>query len=202
MEASYADRHAAALALVKRLHEGQTRSGGVPTFHHLARVSRVVEHTLAATGEGTLVEREAMAIAALGHDALEDTPATPADLLPVFGERCVTLIQGMTNPLGDHDHGPYVEQVAAAEEAVRLIKLSDLYDNTTGVVYCLFDLGVAWTEGFFLHVTRPMIAALDRTSFTLYPVAAARLRAMVGTSMRLLEDEVGRSGQRSRVLQR
>jgi hypothetical protein len=133
-----------------------------------------------------------MVIAALGHDALEDTPVTADELRPVFGDRGVALVQGMTNPIGDHDHGPYVLQVAAAEEAVRLIKLSDLYDNCTGVAYCLFALGVPWTEEFFLHVTRPMIAALEKTTFSLYPRTAALLFGMVRTSFALLEDEVAR----------
>lgn len=192
MTDDFAHRHAAALALVTRLHAGQKRAGDVPTFHHLARVSRVLQITLAETGEGTPEERDAMVIAALGHDALEDTSATADDLRPVFGDRSVVLVQGMTNPLGDHDHGPYIQQVAGAEEAVRLIKLSDLYDNTTSVTHCLFVLGVPWATSFFLPVTRPMIAALGGTAFSIYPRAAARLGAMVRTSMALLEDEIER----------
>ena len=192
MSDDFATRHAAALALVTRLHEGQKRSGGVPTFHHLARVSRVLEVTLCETGEGTREEREAMILASLGHDAIEDTPVTADELRPVFGDRAVELIQGMTNTIGDHDHGPYIRQVTAAEEAVRVIKWSDLYDNTTGVVYNLFDLGVPWAESFYLPISRPMIAALSETAFTIYPKAAGRLAAMVRTSMRLLDDEIAR----------
>ena len=197
MTPDFPSRHAAALALVTRLHHGPKRAGDVPTFSSTtsARVARRVPRglALAATGEGVAEEREeAMVIAALGHDALEDTPVTAAELRPVFGDRGVALVQGMTNPIGDHDHGPYILQVAAAEEAVRVIKLSDLYDNCTGVAHCLFELGVPWAESFFLPVTRPMIAALEKTTFALYPRTAALLLGMVRTSLALLEDEVAR----------
>jgi hypothetical protein len=189
---SFSQRHADALALVARLHAGQTRAEGVPALHHLARVSRVIQLALEATGEGTEAEREAMIIAALGHDAIEDTEATAESLRPVFGDRCVEIIVGMTSPLGDADHGPYIRQMEAAEEPVRLVKLADLYDNTIGVVYGLKSLGLDWARGFFLPLTRPMVAALSRTTFPSYPKTASLLWPMVRTALVLLDDEIAR----------
>lgn len=189
----YATRRAAALALIQRVHEGQTRAdGSVPAWHHLDRVSRLLEQALAESAEGTAEERESIGLAGLGHDSLEDTEVTEAELENVFGRRGLELIVGMTNRLGDDDVAPYVRQVAAAEEGVRLIKLSDLYDNLTSVTFCLFVLKTPWAVDWFLPIVEPMIAAVMPTVFTTYPRAAERLKGMVRASHAMLKDEIAR----------
>lgn len=189
----YATRREAALALITRVHAGQTRAdGSVPAWHHLDRVSRLLEQVLAESAEGTADDRDAICLAGLGHDSLEDTEVTEAELEKVFGARGLELIIGMTNRLGDDDVAPYVRQVAAAEESVRLIKLSDLYDNLTSVTFCLFVLKTPWAEEWFLPIVEPMIAAVMPTTFTTYPVAAGRLKGMVRTSHAMLKDEIAR----------
>src|SRR5688572_13418255 len=194
---TYAERREKALALIKRVHEGQTRAdGSVPAWHHLDRVSLLLEMVLSETGEGTSDEREDIALAGIGHDAVEDTEVTNDELLDAFGERGLRLIEGMTNRLGDDDVAPYVRQVAAAEEGVRLIKLADLYDNCTSVLYDLFVLKPAWAEGWFLPIVEPMIEAVLPTEFTAYPVAAERLKAMVRNSRALLRNECIRYKER------
>ena len=105
----------------------------------------------------------------------------------------------MTNRLGDDDVAPYVRQVAAAEEGVRLIKLADLYDNCTSVLYTLFVLKPTWAEEWFLPIVEPMIAAVLPTTFTTYAVAADRLKAMVRQSHALLRNECLRYKERGIV---
>lgn len=189
----YETRRAEALALITRVHAGQTRAdGSVPAWHHLDRVSRLLEQVLAEAAEGTADDRDAICLAGLGHDSLEDTDVTEAELEKAFGKRGLELIVGMTNRLGDDDVAPYVRQVAAAEEGVRLIKLSDLYDNLTSVTFCLFVLKTTWAEEWFLPIVEPMIAAVMPTTFTAYPVAAERLKGMVRTSHAMLKDEIAR----------
>lgn len=197
---TYAERRDKALELIKRVHEGQTRAdGSVPAWHHLDRVSLLLETVLAESGEGTAEEREDIALAGIGHDAVEDTEVTDEELLEAFGERGVRLIDGMTNRLGDDDVAPYVRQVAAAEEGVRLIKLADLYDNCTSVLYTLFVLKPTWAEEWFLPIVEPMIAAVLPTTFTTYAVAADRLKAMVRQSHALLRNECLRYKERGIV---
>jgi (p)ppGpp synthase/HD superfamily hydrolase len=182
-----------ALRLIQRIHAGQFRGDGtVPAWHHLERVSRTLERILEETGEGPRAEREIIVLAALGHDALEDTTVTRDELDLVFAPRGLELIVGMTNPHGDGNHGPYVSQVASAEEAVRLIKLSDLYDNCTSVTHQMYSLGSRWAEEWFLPISWPMATAVLPTTFPTYPVAAERLKGMVRNSLAALRDEIAR----------
>ena len=178
-----------ALALVQRVHAGQVRAGGVPVWHHLARVSRTLEVVLNETEEGPAEEREAIVLAAFAHDALEDTPVTKEEILAACGQRGLELVVGMTNSFGDDHPEPYVAQVAASDEGTRLIKFSDLYDNLSGAAYNLYILTTKWNEDYFLPIVRPMIAKLMTTDFTVYPKTAERLKGMVRVAYdRLLEE--------------
>lgn len=187
------DRERGIIELIKMKHADQWRADGtVPVWLHLARVAGYLSEVLEATGEGTAEERREIALAGYGHDTLEDTDVTEDELRESFGPRGLELIKGMTNEIGDHDVGPYVEQVCAAEEGVRLIKLSDLYDNCTSVTYTLFTLGTEWADGYFLPIVEPMIGKIMDTEFATYPKAAARLKDMVRASYATLKAEVER----------
>ena len=192
MSPDFTTRRAAGLELVRRWHGPlKPRSDG-PPWHHLDRVSRLLELVLEASGEGAPEERETIAVAALGHDALEDTAVTREELAAVFGARGLALIEGMTNRLGDDHPAEYVAQVASAEEAVRLIKLADLYDNCTSVVFNIGSLGARWTREYFLPIVSPMIAAVLPSAFPAWPKASARLKDMVALSFALLHEAVAR----------
>jgi (p)ppGpp synthase/HD superfamily hydrolase len=193
MSPEFEARRAEALALVKRVHAGQTRSNGrVPVWHHLDRVSRYLQEALEGSGEGSPEERETIILAGLGHDSLEDTDVERRELDRVFGTRGLEIIDGMTNRWGDDHPKEYVAQVAAADDAVRLVKLSDLYDNCTSVTYDLAALGLEWTEGFFLPIVEPMIAAIMPVPFSRFPAAGERLKGLVRVSYAALQDEAAR----------
>ena len=192
MNPEFQQKRAAALAFVQKAHAGQTRVGDVPVWHHLDHVSRVLELVLDESQEGTPEERETVALAGLGHDALEDTLVTREEMLAVFGEHGLALIEGMTNRFGDDHPEPYVRQVAESEEGVRLIKLSDLYDNCTSVTYNLFALGTKWTEEYFLPIVTPMIEVVLPTRFSTYQKSAGRLTGMVRISFAILREELAR----------
>ncbi len=185
-------RRADALDFVRRRHGGLPERSDGPAWRHLDRVSRLLEAVLGDAGEGSADERAEIAVAALGHDTLEDTPTTADELAAVFGPRGVALIEGMTNRFGDDHPAPYVKQVAGAEEAVRLIKLADLFDNCSGVTYNIGRLGSKWAESYFLPIVEPMIAAVTETGFAVYPRTAARLKDMVRTVRVLLLDAVAK----------
>lgn len=190
---NFQDRKTAALDLIRRIHAGQTRSGGkVPAWHHLARVSRILETVLEETREGSEEERQTIILAGLGHDAIEDTKVTEVELSRCFGGRGLAIIKGMTNRQGDEHHEAYVAQVSAAEEAVRLVKFADLTDNCASVAFDLSTMGVKWTREFFLPIVSPMIAAVLPTEFRTYPRAAEKLKSLVGVARDLLTDELAR----------
>lgn len=180
------------MELIRKYHGPlKPRSDG-PPWHHLDRVSKLLELVLEESGEGSPEERETIALSALGHDALEDTPVTKDEIVAVFGARGLALIEGMTNRLGDDHPAEYVAQVAASEEAVRLIKLSDLYDNCASVTFNITRLGVEWTEGYFLPIVRPMIATIVETDFPTYPKSSGRLKEMVKATQAILLEAVAR----------
>lgn len=179
-----------ALRFVKRKHRGQFRAGSVPVWHHVARVSHILDAVLGHTKEGIPKERFVIILAALGHDLLEDTDATEDEIHTVFGNRGLQLIMGMTNTWGDKTPGPYVRKVTRAEEAVRLIKLSDLYDNISNVTYNLHVLGLHWTMSYFLPIVSPMRRAIVKTTFSHYGKSATRLMVLVDAAATLLEKEM------------
>jgi (p)ppGpp synthase/HD superfamily hydrolase len=167
------------LQYVQKMHEGQVHANKVPVSHHLERVSARLKQLFEIYSEGNEVDRKDIYLAALGHDILEDTPATKEDILTVFGERQYSIIFGMTNEWGDDNVLPYVKKVSIAEEGVRLIKLSDLLDNITSVTYNIAVLKPEWVDRFFLPVVTPMKDAVLETEFTLYPQTAQQLKLMM-----------------------
>lgn len=182
-----------AVRFVQKKHAGQFRAGGVPAWHHLARVSQTLATLLQRTKEGTRSEREHIIVAALGHDVLEDTAATERDVVAVFGDRSTELVRGMTNTWGDDHTKPYERQIVQSEEAVRLIKLADLYDNYTSVTHHVRELGTTWTKTWFLPIVAPMYRAVSKTKFVVYPNTAGMLIAMVSVASELLQGELRRT---------
>lgn len=179
-----------ALRFVKQKHRGQFRAGEVPAWHHLLRVSYLLDFVLKQTGEGNSKERFIISLSALGHDLLEDTNAKEDEIRSIFGESCLELILGTTNRWGDKKQTPYVRQVVLAEEAVRLIKLADLYDNISNTTYSLYILGRKWTTSYFLPIVLPMRRAIIKTKFYRYRKSAEHLISLVNAATMLLEKEL------------
>ncbi len=185
-------KHRNALKFVKKKHAGQFRANKVPVWHHLARVSKLLELILEKNREGKSKERFTIILAALGHDLIEDTKVTDTEIVKIFGVDGFELIEGMTNEWGDKFKAPYIRKVLRAPEGVRLIKLADLYDNIVGVVYNLKKLGSAWTKSYFLPIVMPMQKALRKSDFRTYKKTANLLNSMVELGLNLLIEEVRR----------
>lgn len=187
-----------ALRFVKRKHRRQFRADHVPAWDHLAHVSAVLSYALEKFKEGNSGERKIIAIAALGHDVLEDTTATKKEVEAIFGERGLELIEGMTNTWGDDHPKAYAAKMRKNEEAVRLVKLADLYDNITSVAFHFPSLGLKWTTSYFLPIVSPMWRAVRSTKFRRYPRTSRELITLVGASFALLEWEVKNAAVKSR----
>lgn len=116
-----------ALAWASELHRGQFRKGqDIPYLSHLLAVAGLVlEHG----GD------EDQAIAALLHDAIEDTPATEADIDGRFGPRVAAIVVACT----DADVQPkppwlarkrsYIDHLATARSDALLVSLADKVHN-------------------------------------------------------------------------
>ncbi|MBI2099584.1 HD domain-containing protein [Candidatus Uhrbacteria bacterium] len=189
MTNDYNQKREDALNFIKKIHTGQFRANKTPVWHHLDRVSKLLEIIMSETNEGDEKEREIICLAGLGHDSLEDTEVSEEELKAYFGEQGLELILGMTNRFGDNHPEPYVKQICESNEGVRLIKLSDLQENCASVIYTIKELGAKWTDEFFLPIVTPMIGAIIKTEFQTYPQSAERLKNMVSASYALLLNE-------------
>lgn len=183
-------QYARALRFVTKKHKGQKRRGGMPMLSHVCHVSALVQLAMDATREGTRNERFAIALGALGHDLLEDTNATEKEIRRVFGDRAYELIWGMTNEWGDKYAKKYAEKVAASEEAVRIIKLADHYDNYSNAAYHLHMLDHRVVTGFLLPILKPMREALWRSRFRTYSKTAELLKRCVQAASTMLDTEL------------
>lgn len=76
-----------ALLFSEQAHEGQTRKSGEPYIIHPILVSSIVS---------SISEDEAMVIAALLHDVVEDTSFSIEDVEKEFGEDVAHLVEGLT----------------------------------------------------------------------------------------------------------
>jgi len=179
-----------ALSFVQKKHAGQTRDNSLPAWHHLLRVSRVLNLVLNITKEGSIQKKFIITLAALGHDLLEDTDAKEPEIKAVFGDGGLRLIQGMTNWWGDNEKKKYIKQVLHSEESVRLIKLADLYDNISSVCYNIKALGKKWTISYFLPIVTPMRKAVAKTKFKQFSQSAKLLINMILIASLLLEEEL------------
>jgi len=107
-------RLAAARALARAAHYGQTDKAGLPYVTHPQRVAGSLEDSTAQ-------------IVALLHDTLEDTMLTEEDLRPVFGDEITDAVVAMTH-LETESYMEYVHRLGANALA-RRVKLADLKDN-------------------------------------------------------------------------
>ena len=121
-----------ALVHAARLHGSQHRKGSdVPYVCHLLAVASLV---LEEGGD------EDEAIAALLHDAVEDTPETVEGIAARFGPAVAAVVAECTGPT-DEEVGPWrqrkqaiVDQVATASPSARRVELADKVHNARSIV--------------------------------------------------------------------
>ena len=181
--------------LIREAHAGQTRlNGRVPYWPHCENVAEILEEAFGKTGE--LADDPAcledLVLAALGHDLYEDTDVDRRDIRRSFSRRVDRWIEGMTNPHGDEDRAAYVAQIREAPEEVKLIKIADLIENTLTVAYGIQDLGIPWTESFFLPIVEEMAPVVTEASYTRYPKTAALLLPVLAFALERLRGNLRR----------
>ena len=86
---NFNDRELKALIYATEAHKGQMRKDGVTPYiiHPIGVANEVRKHYL----------QEAMFIAALFHDILEDTDVTEAQMCSDWGDKITDLVVGLTN---------------------------------------------------------------------------------------------------------
>ena len=105
-----------AYELAKAAHQGKNDRGGHPYIGHPVRVS-------ARFGADTV-----LAVAALLHDTVEDTPVTLETIEEGFGTEIRDLVEGLTHRKESESYSEYVARAGSCWKT-RWIKMADLLDN-------------------------------------------------------------------------
>ena len=143
-----------ALRWAAELHKSQCRKGtDLPYIGHLMSVCAIV---IQAGGD------EDEVIAALLHDALEDTDVSPKEIRERYGERVLEIVRGCSDglpeadsgaePLDTPDRGPhnwrerktrYQEHLRSAGPSVLKVSCADKIDNARALTIDVRRLGEA-----------------------------------------------------------
>jgi guanosine-3',5'-bis(diphosphate) 3'-pyrophosphohydrolase len=113
-------------------HQAQRRkgAGAAPYINHPIEVATL----LATIGK---VQNPELLAAALLHDVLEDTNATPAEIARLFGKRVLSLVQEVTDDKRLPDDARRQRQIEHAphlSRAAQQIKLADKISNLNGII--------------------------------------------------------------------
>jgi (p)ppGpp synthase/HD superfamily hydrolase len=106
------------LVLATNKHSGQFDRGGSPYILHALKVMYYLKS-----------EDEELQVMGLGHDLVEDTGVTYAELRAMgFTERVILGIKAVTKVPGE-TNDEYMERIKANSDAIR-VKLADLRHNS------------------------------------------------------------------------
>jgi (p)ppGpp synthase/HD superfamily hydrolase len=127
------DRFADALVYAVEIHQLQRRKGTeIPYVAHLLAVAGLV---LEDGGD------EDEAVAALLHDAIEDTPVTYADIEARYGSKVASIVQGcsdtelMPKPPWRERKIAYIQDLVEAPPEVVRVSLADKVHNARSVLF-------------------------------------------------------------------
>jgi len=129
-----------ALAFAAEKHAGQLRKGGdVPYINHPIKVANI----LADNGESTETE---LIMAAILHDVIEDTDATPEELEILFGKKVKDLVMECTDDKTQNKASRKQAQIDKAPFASDLAKKLKLADKICNVVDIRISPPSGWSK--------------------------------------------------------
>ena len=177
------------LKLAQKYHALQKRAGNVPYWYHVLSVAEIIQNAVQKTKEIELANLEPILTAAIGHDLYEDTKIERTEIKNLYGEKVDKIIWELTNEEGSAGHTKYEEKIRQSSEEAKLIKLADLIENTISVAYTIFDLGLKWTDEFYLPILENMKNNVSADKFKKYRKTAELLNLELEFSRhRLLEN--------------
>ena len=130
-----------------RYHIDQRRKGvkGEPYINHLTEVTALVANATGGADAGLLA-------AAVLHDTIEDTKATYADVLAVFGKDVADLVQEVTDDKGilkQDRKRLQVEHASHISPRARIIKIADKTSNLRSIQHSPPDWPFARKRRYF-----------------------------------------------------
>ena len=115
-----------AISMATRAHTGQWRKDGrTPYVSHVLRVCLIVRQLFD-------IQDERILIAALLHDAIEDTTVDYDEIESRFGNHVADWVAALTKDKRlpeDRRESVYIETLKTSPSSVQLIKLADILDN-------------------------------------------------------------------------
>ena len=183
--------------LIKMYHNTQFRNAKenfippkVPYTDHLFGVRAILSYALNKFGEckdSQLFSN--MCNAALGHDLIEDTNVDEGMIIKETNGEVLSLIRELTNPVDDDHTDQYMQQLSNATEEARLIKYSDLIENTTSVCFNFHIVGLDWVNEFYSPIVHKTMRILENTNFSKYPKTADFMRSVLGMYVTVLDSK-------------
>ena len=183
--------------LIKKYHSTQFRNDKenyippkVPYVDHLFGVRPILSYALNKFGECKDSQLFSdMCNAALGHDLIEDTNVDEEMIIKSTNDRVLSLIKELTNPVDDNHTDQYMQQLSVASEEARLIKYSDLIENTTSVCFNFHIVGLDWVNEFYSPIVHKTMRILENTNFSKYPKTADFMRSVLGMYVTVLDSK-------------
>lgn len=117
-----------ALELIKIAHNHQKRDEGDPYIIHLIRVTNILIFDLNIRDSNII-------IAALLHDAIEDTNITFKEIKDVFGEKVANLVLTLTRDKNKDTKKDNIKKIINGPMGAPFIKACDLLDNIRSMIY-------------------------------------------------------------------
>ncbi len=175
------------IELIKQFHKGQYRAGNIEYWKHLENVSLILENAIKFGNE--IKENSALAndmiACAWCHDLLEDTSITENQILSEFGPEVLKLTKELTNFKSDNDIIDYMAKLESITPEALLVKICDCIDNLQSVSYQMFDLGLNWTQNYFIPIIEPTINAIQKNRNFKYPNTFSYLQNILISSYAL-----------------
>lgn len=125
--------------------------------------------------------------AAIGHDLLEDTSVTAAQLKKRWGAATLSSIQDLTNRKGDKDFTDYIAALCEAPEEVMLIKLCDIASNAENSLRHYRLAGPGWLHSFWLPLLEKYLASFSPYPFKKYPRSGNQLLESISSTVSQLQ---------------
>ena len=164
-----------AFIFFKKLHKDQTYSDWSPYWPHLLRTANILRYYLELYKECDKKTRDIIITSCYGHDSLEDTSISRDKLTKLFWNKIAELIRWMTNERWDRHTGPYIKKICWANEEIRLIKLADLCDNYTSIIYRALENWPKFLKSTIIPIMDPMYKNIIKSTFKKYKKTAKNL---------------------------
>lgn len=142
-------QYKSAIRFAQRQLGNLTDGSGTLIFDHAVRVYLILRQKLSNT-EIPFRVKEAVLLAGLFHDLLEDTKTTEEEILKMGGPKTLALVKEMTIDFNGKTIVEAVSPLYKTSDELTLVKLADIYDNVRKSPYFLRNNGLKWYQTFFL----------------------------------------------------